>query len=68
MADGMAAASTSVGTVDFVLSVGDNFYLRGVLDEFDLNWRYMSLGWKKIAGISAGMGDAAWVPPAGFQG
>ncbi|CAL1167158.1 unnamed protein product [Cladocopium goreaui] len=41
VADGMAAASSSVNTVDFVISVGDNFYLRGVMDEFDLNWRYM---------------------------
>ena len=40
----MAAASSSVITVDFVISVGDNFYLRGVMDEFDLNWRYMLLG------------------------
>jgi len=44
VADGMAAASSSVNTVDFVISVGDNFYLRGVMDEFDLNWRYMLLG------------------------
>eukprot|EP00434_Breviolum_minutum_P020141 symbB.v1.2.017761.t1/scaffold1355.1/size123688/3 len=41
VADGMAAVSAALGTVDFVLSVGDNFYLRGVMDESDLNWRYM---------------------------
>ena len=44
VADGMAAASSSVNAVDLVISVGDNFYLRGVMDEFDLNWRYMLLG------------------------
>ena len=44
VADGMAAASAAVNGADFVVSVGDNFYLRGVVDETDLNWRYMWLG------------------------
>ncbi|CAE7688953.1 ACP5 [Symbiodinium pilosum] len=37
----MAASAKQVGGIDAVLSVGDNFYLRGVVDDSDLNWRYM---------------------------
>ncbi|CAK9059934.1 unnamed protein product [Durusdinium trenchii] len=28
-------------SLDFVISTGDNFYLRGVMDDVDLNWRNM---------------------------
>lgn len=31
-------------SLDFVISTGDNFYLRGVMDDVDLNWRNMSHG------------------------